>query len=78
LFLGIDLLGYLESCKKEMKDLDGRGIKASILFQPFAVPNKEFAEELIKNRPIIGLRAVHTREFNAFSIFGKQRMMNIA
>lgn len=47
LFPGLDSVGYLESCKEVVKDLDDRGIKASIFFQPFTVPNKEFAEELI-------------------------------
>ena len=67
LFMGIDSLEYLESCKEVIKDLDDQGIKASIFFQPFTVPNKESDEGLMKNRPIVGLHAVHTEEFKAFS-----------
>ena len=47
LFMGLDSRGYLESCKEVMKDLDDRGMKASIFFQPFTVPNKKFAGELM-------------------------------
>jgi hypothetical protein len=28
-----------------IKDLNERGIKASLFFQPFTVPNRDFAEE---------------------------------
>lgn len=56
LFMGIDFLGYLESCKDVIKDLDDRGIKASIFFQPFTVP----VEEPMKDRPSVGLHAVRT------------------
>jgi len=48
LFLGIDSPGYLEPCKKLVDDLNNRGIKASLFFQPFTVPNKEFAMDLLK------------------------------
>lgn len=67
LFMGIDSLGYLESCKDVVKDLDDRGIKASIFFQPFTVPNKEFAQELMKGGHSIGLHAVHTKDFKDFT-----------
>ena len=66
LFMGIDSLGYLESCKEVIKDLDDRGIKASIFFQPFTVPNKEFAHELIKDGHGGGLHAVHTKGSKIF------------
>ncbi len=46
LFMGIDSLGYLESCKDVIKGLDDREIKVSIFFQPFTVLNKEFVQEL--------------------------------
>ena len=42
LFLGIDSLVYLEPCKKLVDDLNERGIKASLFFQPFTVPKKRF------------------------------------
>ncbi|MGB7533560.1 MAG: hypothetical protein WA977_11385 [Halobacteriota archaeon] len=63
LFLGIDSRGYLEPCKKLVDDLNNRGIKASVFFQPFTVPNKEFAHELMKKGHSIGLHAVHTKDF---------------
>lgn len=66
LFLGLDSPGYLKSCKEVIEDLDDRGIKASIFFQPFTVPNKESDEELMKNRYIVGLHAIHTKEFKCF------------
>ena len=56
LFLGIDSLGYLELCKKLVDDLNNRGIKASLFFQPFTVPNKYFAQELMKHGHSIGLQ----------------------
>jgi hypothetical protein len=67
LFFGLDSLGYLKSCKEVMKDLDDRGIKASIFFQPFTVPNKKFAEELMKGGHSVGLHAVHTKDYGDFS-----------
>ena len=67
LFLGLDSLGYLKSCKEVVKDLDDRGIKASIFFQPFTVPNKEFAEELMKDGYSVGLHAVRTKGLKDFS-----------
>ena len=77
--MGIDSLGYLESCKEVIKDLDGRGIKASIFFQPFTVPNKEFAEKLIKDGHSIGLHAVHTKDYKDISRDLKNRgVVNIA
>jgi len=60
LFLGNDSLGYLEPCKKLVDDLNSRGIKASLFFQPFTVPNKDFAQELMKKRHNVGLHAVHS------------------
>lgn len=62
LFMGIDSLGYLESCKNVVKDLDDRGIKASIFFQPFTVPNKEFDED----GHSVGLHAVSTKGLEDF------------
>jgi len=66
LFLAIDSLGYLELCKKTVKDLDERGIKASIFFQPFTNPNKSFAQSLEKVGHSVGLHAVHTNTHNDF------------
>lgn len=40
LFLGIESFGYLKSCKEMIKDLNDRGIKASVVFQLFTIPNK--------------------------------------
>lgn len=54
LFMGFDSLGILESCKEVINGLDDRGIKASIFFQPFTVPTKEFAEELMKDGHMVG------------------------
>jgi len=56
LFLGIDSPRYLEPCKKLVDDLNERGIKASLFFQPFTVPNKDFAQELMKHGHSIGLQ----------------------
>ena len=67
LFPALDSQGYLESCKEVVKDLNDRGIKASVFFQPFTVSNKDFAEELLKKGHSIGLHAVHTRDYNDFS-----------
>ena len=66
LFLAIDSLGYLESCKEIVGDLDERGIRASIFFQPFTVPNKSFAQSLGKMGHGVGLHAVHTNTYNDF------------
>jgi len=66
LFMGLDSLGYLESCKEVIKDLDDRGIKASIFFQPFTVPNKEFAEELMKDGHSVGLYVVYMKCLDDF------------
>lgn len=68
LFFGTDSLGYLESCKDVVNDLNSRGLKASIFFQPFTVPNKEFAQELLKKGHTIGLHAVHTKDFKDFLV----------
>jgi hypothetical protein len=67
LFVGIDSLGYLKSCKDVIEDLNSRGLKASVFFQPFTVPNKDFAEELVKEGHSIGLYAVHTNDYKDFS-----------
>ena len=67
LFFGTDSLGYLESCKEVVNDLNSRGLKASIFFQPFTVSNKEFAQELMKKGHSVGLHAVHTKDFKDFS-----------
>ncbi len=66
LFMGIDSLGYLESCKDVIKDLDDRGIKASIFFQPFTVPNEKIDKDFIKNGSSAELHAVHTKKFKSF------------
>lgn len=67
LFVGIDSLGYLKSCKDVIEDLNSRGLKASVFFQPFTVPNKDFAQELMKKGHSVGLHAVHTEDYNDFS-----------
>ena len=67
LFMGIDSLGYLKSCKEVMKDLDDRGIKASIFFQPFTVSNKEFADELMKKGHTVWPRVVRMKGLKDFS-----------
>jgi len=66
LFLAVDSLGYLESCKKIVGDLDDRGVKASIFFQPFTVPNKGFARALEDAGHSVGLHAVHTNNYNNY------------
>jgi hypothetical protein len=48
LFPARDSLVYLEPCKEVTKDLNERGIKTFVFFQPFTVPNKDFAQELLK------------------------------
>lgn len=67
LFPALDSRGYLEPCKDMINDLNNRGTKASIFFQPFTVPNKEFAQELVKEGHSIELHAVHTNDYNDFS-----------
>ena len=67
LFPAQDSLGYLESCKEVIEDLNERGIKASLFFQPFTVQNKDFAQELLKKGHSVGLHAVHTKDYNDFS-----------
>lgn len=64
--MGIDSPEYLESCKDVIKDLDDRGIKASIFFQPFTVPNKEFSEEFIEDGYSVGLHAVYVKDYKDF------------
>ena len=61
--------GFLFGKKKKcmIKDLNDRGIKASLFFQPFTVPNKKFAQELLKEGHSIRLHAVHTEDFKDFS-----------
>jgi len=62
LLLGIDSPGYLESCKKLVDDLNERGIKASLFFQPYTVPNKDFAQELMGHS--VGLHTfIHTDDY---------------
>lgn len=65
--MGIDSRGYLKSCKEVIKDLYDIGIKVSIFFQPFTMPNKEFAEELTKDGYSVGLHAVRTKGLKDFS-----------
>ena len=36
---------------------------ASLFFQPFTVPNKDFAQELVKEGHSAGLHAVHANDF---------------
>lgn len=67
LFFGKDSLGYLKSCKDVIEDLNSRGLKASVFFQPFTVPSKDFAQELMKKGHSVGLHAVHTRDYKDFS-----------
>jgi len=67
LFPALGFLGYLNPCKELTKDLNSRGIKASLFFQPFTVPNKDFAQELMKKGHNVGLHAVHTKDFKDFS-----------
>lgn len=67
LFPALDSLRYLESCKEVVNDLNSRGLKAPVFFQPFTVPNKDFALELMKKGHSVGLHAVHTKDFKAFS-----------
>ena len=67
LFPGLDSQGYLKSSKDMIKDLNDRGLKASLFFQPFTVPNKGFAQELMKKGHSVGLHAVHTKDFKDFS-----------
>lgn len=69
------IIGYIKSFKNVIKSQNGRGIKTSISFQPFTVPNEKIAEGFIKNGPSAELHAVHTKKFKSFR---KQGMMNIA
>jgi hypothetical protein len=76
LFFGIDSLGYLNPYKEMVNDLNSRGIKAAVFFQPFTVPNKEFAQELMKHGHSVGLHAVHTKDF-AILTYVKTRVRDI-
>jgi hypothetical protein len=67
LFLGMDALGYLGSCKVIADDLFERGIKASFFFLPFTLPSKLFVRELMKEGHNVGLHAIHTKEYSDFS-----------
>ena len=67
LFLGIDSLGYLKSCKLIADDLFERGITASFFFLPFTLPSRTFVQELMKEGHNVGLHAVHTKEYTDFS-----------
>ncbi|HJH27248.1 MAG TPA: hypothetical protein C5S37_10910 [Methanophagales archaeon] len=60
--------GFLFGKKKKcmIKELNNRGIKASLFFQPFTVPNKEFAQELMRKGHSVGLPAVHTKDYGNF------------
>lgn len=49
LFMGIESFGCLKWCKEMINDLNDRGIKASVFFQHFTIPNKDFAQELVKS-----------------------------
>lgn len=71
-FPGIDSLGYSEMTKKIVHDLNDRGIRASLFFQPHTIPNKNFAEDLVKHGHSVGLHAVHTNNYdNFFNEFNK-------
>ena len=61
--------GFLFGKKKKcmIKDLNSRGMKESLFFQPFTVPNRDFAQELLKKGHSVGLHAVHTRDYKDFS-----------
>jgi hypothetical protein len=48
LIFRLDSLGYLKSYKEVVEDLNNQGLKASVFFRPFIVPNKEFALMLMK------------------------------
>ena len=58
--------GFLFYKKKKcmINDLNSRGIKASLFFQPFTVQNKDFAHELVKHGHSVELHAVHTKDFS--------------
>ena len=58
--------GFVELSQTLADDLNDRGIKASLSFQPFTVQNKDFAQELLKKGHSIGLHAVHTKDFKNF------------
>ena len=62
--------GFLFYKKKKcmIKDLNERGIKASLFFQPFTVPNRDFAQELLKEGHSAGLHAVHANDYGDFSM----------
>jgi hypothetical protein len=61
--------GFLFVKKKKcmINDLNSRGIKASLFFQPFTVPSRDFAGKLLKEGHSIGLHAVHTKGYKDFS-----------
>jgi len=59
--------GFVELSQTLADDLNDRGIKASLSFQPFTVQNKDFAQELLKKGHSVGLREVHTKDFKDFS-----------
>jgi len=63
LFPALDSLGYLTPCREIVANLNNRGKKTSLFFQPFTVPNKGFTQELVKEGHSIGLHAVHTKDF---------------
>ena len=49
-----------------INDLNSRGLKASLFFQPFTVPNNDFAEELVNKGHSVGLHAVHANDYGDF------------
>jgi len=67
LFMGINSLGYLESCKDVIEGLGDRELKASIFFQPFMVPNKDFVQELLNEGRRVGWHAVNTKDYKDIS-----------
>lgn len=77
LFLGMDSLGYLSSCKVIADDLFERGIKASFFFLPFTLPSRRFVQELMEEGHNVGLHAVHTKEYADFSADIKRASKNL-
>ena len=65
--LSLERKCFVKKKKCMIKDLNSRGIKASLFFQPFTVPNEDFAQKLVKVGHSVGLHAVHTKDFKVFS-----------
>ncbi|VUT27999.1 MAG: hypothetical protein SYNGOMJ08_00558 [Candidatus Syntrophoarchaeum sp. GoM_oil] len=69
----------IEGAEINLKEIDKICVHAlaSLFFQPFTVPNKEFAEELLKDGHSIGLHAVHTKDCTDFSSDLRVRFMDL-